>query len=216
MCPNGNSDLTRNLILQSAIKIISLDGLDALTAGRLIEEAKISKGGLYHHFKTMTDVVSEVLERLSQGIALRISSYSIPSSKQDFLDQLEDQLFDCFITSSESSKALFGFISASANNKNLQVTLRRLMDEISFHRLKQLKAVSPGTSHATLHNTVQIISTLEQGLMNRFFISGDSASLRCYWRGCRRILEGLLDVEAKMETAGDISEIKVTSLAKCQ
>ena len=53
MCPNGNADLTRSLILKSATEIISTDGLSALTAGRLITQADISKGGLYHHFKTM-------------------------------------------------------------------------------------------------------------------------------------------------------------------
>lgn len=217
MCPNGNADLTRSLILSAAIKIISKDGLDALTAGRLIEEAGISKGGLYHHFRTMMDVETEVLELLTQNLTLKISAYPMPASKAEFLEIVEQELFECFIINSEPARALFGFISASANNKSVQVLLRRLMDEISLQRLQQLQAVSRGVPYATLHNTVQIISTLQMGLMTRFFIAEDVTSLRNYWRGCRGMLEDLLGLTGQeVAETSDNTPIQLPELMKCQ
>ena len=217
MCPNGNADLTRNLILNAAISIISKDGLDALTAGRLIDQAGISKGGLYHHFRTMAEVESEVLELLTQNITLKISSYPTPATKNEFLEIVEQELFECFIVNNEPARALFGFISASANNKTIQVLMRRLMDEISLQRLQQLKAVSPGVAHVTLHNTVQIISTLQMGLMTRFFIAEDVVSLKSYWRGCRGMLEELLGLAGQsIEQQGTIEIEGVTDILKYQ
>lgn len=217
MCPNGNADLTRNLILNAAISIISKDGLDSLTAGRLINQAGISKGGLYHHFRTMAEVESEVLELLTQNISLKISTYPTPATKNEFLEVVEQELFECFIVNNEPARALFGFISASANNKTIQVLMRRLMDEISLLRLQQLKAVSPGVAHVTLHNTVQIISTLQMGLMTRFFIAEDIVSLKSYWRGCRGMLEELLGLAGQpIEQPGAAEMEAVTDILKYQ
>lgn len=218
MCPNGNADLTRSLILSAAIKIISKDGLDALTAGRLIGEAGISKGGLYHHFRTMAEVETEVLELLTQNLSLKISAYPTPKTKEEFLDIVERELFECFVNNNEPARALFSFISASANNKAIQILLRKLMDGISLQRLQQLQTVSSGVSYIAMSNTVQIISTLQMGLMTRFFIAEDITSLRNYWRGCRGMLEELLGLVSQDGLVSEnIQETKVvTDLLKCQ
>ena len=211
MCPNGNADLTRSLILNSAIQIISKDGLSALTAGRLIEQADISKGGLYHHFRTMKEVEAEVLDRLLQNLSLQISAYSKPQSKADFLDLIEKELFECFIVGTDSSRALFAFLSEAVNNNTVQVMLRRMMDDISLQRLQQLMAVSTGVHHATLHNTVQIISTMQMGLMTRYFIAEDITSLKNYWRGCRGVLEELLGMTEEVVIEDNVAEFPMSS-----
>ncbi len=211
MCPNGNADLTRSLILNSAIQIISKDGLSALTAGRLIEQADISKGGLYHHFRTMKEVEAEVLERLLHNLSLQISSYSKPQSKADFLDLIEKELFECFIVGTDSSRALFAFLSEAVNNNTVQVMLRRMMDDISLQRLQQLMAVSTGVTHATLHNTVQIISTMQMGLMTRYFIAEDITSLKNYWKGCRGVLEELLGMTEQVVLEDNVAEFPISS-----
>ncbi|MCP4596753.1 TetR/AcrR family transcriptional regulator [Neptuniibacter sp.] len=211
MCPNGNADLTRSLILNSAIQIISKDGLSALTAGRLIEQADISKGGLYHHFRTMKEVEAEVLERLLHNLSLQISAYSKPESKSDFLDLIEKELFECFIVGTDSSRALFAFLSEAVNNNTVQVMLRRMMDDISLQRLQQLMAVSTGVTHATLHNTVQIISTMQMGLMTRYFIAEDITSLKNYWKGCRGVLEELLGMTEQVVLEDNVAEFPISS-----
>jgi AcrR family transcriptional regulator len=43
-------DKTRRAILQTAVNVASVDGLDGLTIGRLATELKMSKSGLFAHF----------------------------------------------------------------------------------------------------------------------------------------------------------------------
>lgn len=197
MCPNGNAERTRKIILDAAIKIVSQHGLDELTAGRLIQQARVSKGGLYHHFRTMSEVESEVLILLSENIRIKLSAYPKPDSMSEFMDVVEQELFECFVTESDEAKALFSFISSAAHNREIQVILRQLMDTINLQRLQQLQAVSAGVHFAQLQNTVQIISTVQTGLMTRFFIAEDLTSLKNYWRGCRGMLENLLGISAE-------------------
>lgn len=195
MCPNGNADLTRSLIINSAVQIISQDGLCALTAGRLINQAGISKGGLYHHFRTMQEVEIEVLERLLQNVTISINAYASPTTRLEFLDHIEREFFEHFVIDSEYSRALYAYISEVANNAKVKILLRSFSDELSLNRQKQLSAVSPALSPAALSNIVQIISTMQMGLMTRFFITDDLTSLKNYWRGCRGVLAELLSIE---------------------
>jgi len=193
MCANSNSNLTRRSILRAAVEIISHSGLDALTAGRLIEQASISKGGLYHHFRTMEAVETEVLELLTQGLLMDIREYPSPESKDDFFELMESQLLRCFAVDNLYVRALFGFISASAHNKTRQCMIRRFIDEVSLIRLEQLKKVSPNVSHIELHGIVQMISSLQIGLVTRHFLAEDLVSLKNYWADYRKMLVELLE-----------------------
>lgn len=205
MCPNGNADLTRSLIVNSAIQIISQGGLSALTAGRLIEQAGISKGGLYHHFRTMQEVEVEVLERLLQNLSMEVNGYPDPKTHIEFLELLEKMMFDNLLKDAENAKALFAFMSEAANNPKVKVLLRTLSDDLVLNWQRQLSILSPAVSTASLNNTAQIISTIHIGLMTRFFITEDQTSLKQYWRGCKGLLEGLLGIAntAQLEQSTD-------------
>lgn len=188
MPPNGNAGLTRSLILKSATSIISQDGLEALTAGRLIELAGISKGGLYHHFRTMAEVESEVLERLLQNFIIKLSACDEPDSVDTFFEYVEQEIFENFLVKDESNCALFAFTSAAATNHQIRVMLNKFMEELTQLRLKRLKGVSPNMPPVVLHSAVQLISTLQLGLTARFFSGVDSVSLKNYWQGLRVLL----------------------------
>ncbi|WP_415905717.1 TetR/AcrR family transcriptional regulator [Neptuniibacter sp. QD48_55] len=213
MCPNGNADLTRSLILNAATRIISQDGLQALTAGKLIAEAGVSKGGLYHHFRTMTEVEIEVLQLLSSKLLLTLQGYQAPQSKEEFLDRVESELFDCLISHDETARALFGYVSSSVFNQQIQVLLRQLQDDISLQRLQILQKVSVGTSTASLQNTVQMIATIQAGLMMRFYVSEDPVSVGNYWRACRSSLEGLLGIKEQSNMSWEIVQAPPTPVS---
>ncbi|WP_415881484.1 TetR/AcrR family transcriptional regulator [Neptuniibacter sp. QD72_48] len=213
MCPNGNADLTRSLILNAATRIISQDGLQALTAGRLIEEAGVSKGGLYHHFRTMTEVEIEVLQLLSSRMLLTLQGYKTPKTKEEFLDRIESELFDCLITHDETARALFGYVSSSTYNQQVQVLLRQLNDDISLQRLLILQKINGGVSTASLQNTVQMISTIQAGLMMRFYVSEDPVSVRNYWRPCRSSLQELLGIKDQADINWEVVQAPPTPVS---
>lgn len=213
MCPNGNADLTRSLILNAATRIISQDGLQALTAGKLIAEAGVSKGGLYHHFRTMTEVELEVLQLLSSKLLLTLQGYQTPQTKEEFVDRIESELFDCLITHDETARALFGYVSSSVYNKQVQVLLRQLQDDISLQRLQNLQKLCVGESSAAMQNTVQMIATIQAGLTMRFYTSEDPVSVRNYWRTCRSLLDELLGINEASDMNWDIVQAPPTPVS---
>jgi AcrR family transcriptional regulator len=57
---------TRQSILEKAIDLASLEGLQGLTIGRLAEELKMSKSGLFAHFGSKEELQLAVVEAASQ------------------------------------------------------------------------------------------------------------------------------------------------------
>jgi len=199
MCPNGNADLTRSLILNAAVRIVSKDGLKALTAGRLITEAGVSKGGLYHHFRTMSDVEVEVLELISSKLLLSLQTYAQPTSKEEFLDTIEVELFDCLIGNDELPCCLFAYISEAKNNPPMQSLLRKFIEDVSLLRFQLLQNLKIGLTTVATQNIVEQIATMQLGLMTRFYLTEDQVSVLNYWRSCRTALAGLLSPQEYSE-----------------
>lgn len=56
---------TKSLILESALKLVSVEGLGAISIGRLAKSVGLSKSGLFAHFNSKDALQEEVLERAS-------------------------------------------------------------------------------------------------------------------------------------------------------
>ncbi|MBB6426716.1 TetR/AcrR family transcriptional regulator [Sphingopyxis sp. JAI128] len=59
---------TRRRAIDAAIRCLSRDGYTATTTIRVAEEAKISRGGMLHHFPTKTDLIVAVAEDVSRRL----------------------------------------------------------------------------------------------------------------------------------------------------
>lgn len=64
LAPKG--ERTRQVILERAVDIASLEGLQGLTIGRLAEELSMSKSGLFAHFGSKEDLQIATIEAASQ------------------------------------------------------------------------------------------------------------------------------------------------------
>ena len=53
---------TKNKIFQAAKRILQKKGYEALSIKNICEEAKVSNGSFYHHFKTKDDLLSYYIE----------------------------------------------------------------------------------------------------------------------------------------------------------
>ncbi|MGB0203693.1 MAG: hypothetical protein ACPF9K_01445 [Neptuniibacter sp.] len=147
----------------------------------------------------MQEVEIEVLERLLHSLTMEVNGYPDPKTHEEFLESLEQMMFDYLLKNVENAKALFAFMSEAANNPKVKVLLRTLSDDLVLNWQRQLSALSPAVSAASLNNTAQIISTIHIGLMTRFFITEDQTSLKLYWRGCKGLLEGLLGITGQTQ-----------------
>lgn len=57
---------TRQSILEKAVDLASLEGIEGLTIGRLAEELKMSKSGLFAHFGSKEDLQIAVIEAAAE------------------------------------------------------------------------------------------------------------------------------------------------------
>ena len=67
--PSRKGDATRAAILDRAVDIASIEGLDGLTIGRLAAELEMSKSGLFAHFGSKQE-----LQLATVGAAARASA----------------------------------------------------------------------------------------------------------------------------------------------
>jgi AcrR family transcriptional regulator len=58
----GKGDATRKAILTDAMALASTVGLEGLTIGRLAERLKLSKSGLFAHFRSKEKLAIEIIE----------------------------------------------------------------------------------------------------------------------------------------------------------
>src|SRR5271154_28076 len=100
---------TREAILRRAVNIASVEGLEGLTVGRLAEELKMSKSGLFAHFGSKEDLQLATVEAARQLFIDEISrpAMSAPQGMPRLLNLLnlwlghvERRLFEggCFFT----------------------------------------------------------------------------------------------------------------------
>src|ERR1700681_2324465 len=64
---------TRQVILTRALKITAREGLAALTIGRLAEELRMSKSGLFAHFRSKRALELATLEKAREVLADAVS-----------------------------------------------------------------------------------------------------------------------------------------------
>lgn len=63
---------TKSLILESALKLVSVEGLGAVSIGRLAKSVGLSKSGLFAHFKSKDALQEEVLEQASSEFVANV------------------------------------------------------------------------------------------------------------------------------------------------
>jgi AcrR family transcriptional regulator len=100
---------TRDAILRRAVNIASLEGLEGLTVGRLAEELRMSKSGLFAHFGSKEDLQLATVETARQIFIDEITRPALAAPKglprlwnllDRWLAHVEQELFagGCFFT----------------------------------------------------------------------------------------------------------------------
>ncbi|MFN8577713.1 MAG: TetR/AcrR family transcriptional regulator [Candidatus Sericytochromatia bacterium] len=81
---------TKEKIIYSAIQLLLEGGYESFTSKKLIEKAGISKGALYHYFKSLDEIPLEAIKRLKK------SKMYLPPFKAKDYDKLDNFFYDYF------------------------------------------------------------------------------------------------------------------------
>ncbi|MGA7269823.1 MAG: helix-turn-helix domain-containing protein, partial [Acidimicrobiia bacterium] len=72
MSRRSDGEHTHALILDKAVALASVEGLEGLTVGRLAAELGMSKSGVYAHFKSKRRLQTEVIEAAREVFAREV------------------------------------------------------------------------------------------------------------------------------------------------
>ena len=123
---------TKDSIVQSASNLIRLKGYFGTGINEIIEESKIPKGSLYHHFPGGKDeVIEAALEEAA--VSLAISFKNAMKGKGSAVNGLKG-IIDLFIDDLKENKLKYGCPLAAVSmdvaieNENLRMACTRLFD----------------------------------------------------------------------------------------
>ncbi len=68
------SETTRSTLMAAFRKSLLDQGLEATTTAKMLSETGLSKGALYHHFKSKTEIIEAIYEAESHGAIERASA----------------------------------------------------------------------------------------------------------------------------------------------
>ena len=96
---------TKAHIIETACDLIGAFGYDGVTSSSLIERAGISKGGLYHHFERMDDVIFAAFESTSDRF-FGVLGKAGRETFDEYLDEVEHVVFEVLLKDPKSLRIM--------------------------------------------------------------------------------------------------------------
>ncbi|HEX7808270.1 MAG TPA: TetR/AcrR family transcriptional regulator [Thermoanaerobaculia bacterium] len=188
---------TRQSILERAVDVASLEGLEGLTIGRLAEELKMSKSGLFAHFGSKEELQIATVQAASQRYITEIFSPALQIPRgyprlmaicESWLSYVRRGVFPggCFFAA-----ASFEFDSRPGQVRDL---VRKLMDDW-IGALERAIRMARDEGHIDPNvDTSQLafeLNALFFGANFSFYLRGDEQALERADRAIRARLEAL-------------------------
>jgi AcrR family transcriptional regulator len=128
---------TKQRIVLAALSIVAKKGFTAASMDEFCVAAGCSKGGLYHHFRTKTDVLRAVIDRLHEADAL--------------VPPFRDTQVSLGLAPADVGRVLVEVFSAAARNADVQTQLRA-----AFQRPQGLQGEGNDVNDLTLVDVIRL------------------------------------------------------------
>jgi AcrR family transcriptional regulator len=188
---------TRQSILERAVDLASLEGLEGLTIGRLADELKMSKSGLFAHFGSKEELQLAVIQAASERYVNEIFRRALGEPRgyprllaicRSWLDYVRNRTFPggCFFAA-----ASFEFDGRPGPVRD---TVRRLMDEWIAALQKAVRMTQDEGHFGPEVDAAQLafeLNALFFGANFAYHLLDDSDALNRAWRACESRLESL-------------------------
>lgn len=191
MSSREDAGKTKQLIVRTALLLVSEQGMSGLTAANLIQRAGISKGGLYHHFKQMDEVAKAALHLLIDEM-LEQMTLEPAISVEHLLEHLERNVFRAFAGNPAQVKALYSFLAIAMFEQIYRQEMKRFFEQLRIYLRENLQAfLGRKLSQDKLDAVVQVLCTQVYGLAIHQYIH-DEQENRNSWRAFRDSIHILL------------------------
>lgn len=183
-------------IVDVSVQIVGDEGFSALTVGKLSQRAGISKGALYHHFDSLSEVRRAVLNSLLDPF----TQPDAPASYNNFetyLSAVGCNLFDRLADDPVEMRALYAFVAQALVDEAVRKDIRLLIKGSLSEYTEAVRHFFPGLSHRQVETTVLILDAYFCGLIFHWYLLEDSLACHTGWDSLKQILARSLDEENK-------------------
>lgn len=119
---------TKRKILKAAIDLMGEQGKKGLTASALIERAEISKGALYHHFKSLDQVPFAAFEVFVEDFVA--VSYQDYRTGKKYLLSLGENHFKTICERNKLTRAYIAFLESSLDNPEIKKYIEQMVFQL--------------------------------------------------------------------------------------
>ncbi len=168
-------------LLYAAMEIIAKEGLRGLSASKLAKAVGISKSTVFHYYKSMEEIPSQVLEKLYSEILQPIQEVEYDSCYA-YLSALGKGSFAIDQQQLIIYKAFVSLFQASMHNQQLQAIVNNCSQRFSAIIYEGLKCFSsPAVDDHSLHLLSQLILKTLDGIGLHYLINLNQQEAEAAW-----------------------------------
>lgn len=173
---------TCSKILESALEVISQDGISGISAAKLSALSDISKSSIFYHFKNIQEIPEAVLQLIFNSLLQPIEnkpnenlSTFLNRIGSSFVNQMEEQL--------KLYKSFFSFYHESmfnASYKELMSDFLKSSKEDLANTIKKLSGMSVSDAEAT--QAAALLMAALDGIGMHLLLGGDHDEYLAAWQ----------------------------------
>ena len=172
---------SRQSIIEAATALMSSGGPEALTASALAEAAGVSKATLFHHFKSLDDIVLEAFEQFI--MALPSIGGDAPASLREWLLALGSDTTAAVGDAPRLSRAYFAFVSRAQSDERLRRRLAEIIEAVVLAFESSLAGYRPASTPERRTALANLVLIAGDGLaIHRGLFPERSQSQEAAWR----------------------------------
>jgi len=155
----------RTAMIDVAERIITEQGVDALTARRLAADLKIAVGTTYNVFRQMDDLIGEVNARTIAKITSIITSVDKSARRSDELLMAYADAYICFVTAIENTWAALFVCEFDPEIESHKRNLTQTLHLFSYIE-EALRAASPETDESEIQASARALWAAVHGMLS--------------------------------------------------
>ena len=169
------SNNTRSLIIDAACDVLSESGYAGLTASALVKQSGISRGGIYHHFDQMDDIVLAAYQKTARAVFTQLGAHT-PKSFDDYMGHVEKLVFEGLFKDPKTMRIMHELLPRSMYDPTFGEKRQALADEGIGRQIHSFSGSFGGkTTEAELRMTLKSVT---------IFLSGLAIHLQMYKTTC--------------------------------
>ncbi|MFA9559974.1 TetR/AcrR family transcriptional regulator [Evansella sp. AB-rgal1] len=170
---------TKERILTAAMRIISEEGIEGVSAKKIADRSGISKSNIFHHFGSVEEVLHVIFENLLAYLVEPVKSHQGPDLEA-FLLFLGESIYLLNEEEILSYSVLLNFYNTSLHNEKYRAYLLMTKNEMIDAIATQLMRYSSQSKEKLLKISEMIIMTLD-GYGLHFLLDSDKDICKESW-----------------------------------